>query len=304
VEVVTVIRSEWKWRSDNWIAPRLSSSRRVDSAPERVHKAVAKPPKRTPSAPREGRSNTDKLRILPLVFVCGLLPSPAFAQLTTIGPGTPGVTEYQMGLAETADPNFFTPTFTPIVPLQPGGSGLDFLNAAIGDPHGCLLGCVVDWQDFVKSASDVTSGFSMFDVHFSKPVSFVSALQMQIIDGNSAEVLAFNSANQLVGACSVTFAGDTSANPPGCETGIKVIFTDDTDYSVGNLSISTGRLDISTVLIGGSFDVGSTATGVKFGVGVPEPGTLSLLVLGLAGVGFMRRRKAKLSLARRSSLEA
>ena len=85
----------------------------------------------------------DKLRILPLVFVCGLLPPPAFAQLTTIGPGTPGVTESVMTLTQTgvsADGfPFFSPVFTPI-PLGSEESH-GFYNAEQIDPsNGCLPG--------------------------------------------------------------------------------------------------------------------------------------------------------------------
>ena len=46
----------------------------------------------------------DKLRILPLAFICGLLTTPAFAQPITIGPETPGVSQSQVSLVNKGTP--------------------------------------------------------------------------------------------------------------------------------------------------------------------------------------------------------
>jgi hypothetical protein len=58
-----------------------------------------------------GKINMDELRIRSVAFVCALLSTPAFAPLTTIGPGTPGVTESVMTLEPTSAAFFFKPQF-------------------------------------------------------------------------------------------------------------------------------------------------------------------------------------------------
>lgn len=232
----------------------------------------------------------DKLRILPVSFVCGLLSTPGFAQLTTIGPGTPGVTESSMTLTQTSIVNglpFYTPVFTPI-PLGSQGS-----SAAFGSEDwdmtmgGCLKGC--------EGSPGSNQGLEMFDVSFSKPVSFVSALQLT---GNEMGVAlwAYDGADQLVGSC-VNTIDYPYPMPAGCSKYVSIVGPQYDPTSVTtSVSVANSLANISTVLIGGYSGTFSQVLSVTFSAtpvkGVPEPGTLSLLLLALARLAVTRKREA------------
>lgn len=229
----------------------------------------------------------DKLRIVPLAFVCWLLGAPALAQITTIDPGTPGVTESIITLQQTSVVNgapFYSPTFTKVaLGSLPGGFDQDFFVAS------CLDGCV-------PPEPAVVAGFSVFDVSFSKPVSFITVLQMGIFDGNGAEVLAFNNSLHEIGSCLGVFAfpGPPSfSSPPGCY--VVTSGTNANGLGLGNFTVSLSKPDITMVLIAGGDGSPAFGTAVQFSVApiaTSEPATLALMFLGLAGVGFaVRRRK-------------
>lgn len=229
----------------------------------------------------------DRFRISPLALFCCLLSDPVLAQVTIIGPSTPGVTESEMTLVATSNPGFFAPEFTPVA-LGSHPGGFDPTNFdLVADPHGCLQGC------FLPS-SDNPTGLVMFDVTFSKPVSAVSVLQMGLAFGNGAEVLAYNSADLPVGHCFGTFLGTPSAsnppdsNPAGCYKVTSVEGIDGADGGLGNLTISNSTPDITTVLVAGI--AGSPAFGEAVQFGVPEPGTCSLFALSLLSLAITRRR--------------
>lgn len=142
----------------------------------------------------------DKLRILPLAFACGLvLSAPALAQLQTLAPGTPGITEFEVTLKVTgASIPLAFPQFTPIHPLQSAGGGSDFFFfAATG--RGCFGGC--DPYPYGPDTVIPSDVFSMFDVTFQTPVNKVVALGMTVWDCDTAcsgaQILAFDG-QQLV----------------------------------------------------------------------------------------------------------
>lgn len=243
-------------------------------------------------------------RILPLAFVCGLLSTPAFAQLTTIGPNTPGVSEFDVTMVQKGPavcmgdvgpiPCFF-PSLTAIHPLQSGGGGLDFGNLA-ADNNGCFQGCGVPFLGSgPASPGDITSLFKVFAVSFQtqKPVTTVVALQMPAFPMSCpslscetpAEVLAFDG-QQIVSTCIVVAPG-------GCYSDTHLVQTTPggipAEY-IGNLTVSAPEIT-SVWIAAGNFGSAQVAMDVQFGTSsVPEPGTFALFAIALACLAVTRRR--------------
>jgi hypothetical protein len=230
----------------------------------------------------------DKLRILPVAFVFGLLSTPAFAQLTTIGPGTPGVTESIMTLQQTSIVNgaaFFSPIFTKVaLGSLPGGEDDQYMVPF--SPNACVDGCFL----FNPSAAPYVS---VFDVTFSKPVSMVSVLQMGIDEFNGAYVVALNSSLQEIGSCFAVFEPPANSSmPSGCYQAPENPLLQEAS---GNLTVSLSKPDISTVLIAGADGAAAFGTAVQFSatpVATPEPSTFALLAFALAGLAVTRKRCA------------
>ena len=244
----------------------------------------------------------DKLRSLPVVFVCGLLATPAFAQLTTIGPNTPGVSEFNVTMVQKGPavcmgdvgpiPCFF-PSLTAIHPLEPGGGGLDYGSLA-ADNNGCFQGCGVPILGSGSPAlvSDVLGLFKVFDVSFQtgKPVTKVEVLQMPAFPMSCpsftcvspAEVLAFDG-QRIVSTCIVV-------SPGGCYSDTHLVQTTPGGIPVeyiGNLTVSAPNIT-SVWIAAGNVGPAQVAKNIQFGFGVPEPGTFTLFVLALAGLVIRR----------------
>ena len=221
----------------------------------------------------------DKARILP--FLCGLLCTPAFGQLTTVGPNTPGVTESIMTLTPSptsSDPDFALPVFTPHLNGSPTGDVAISGDSTFPFPPdtGCLEGCDMGEPGF----------FRALEVSFATPVSLVDVMQLQAAF-NLGAVFAYNAAGQLVGACEDSWPIQGINGPGSCYQLLSITSTG------GLTSFTIQAPGIVTVLAGGYLDNDSIdVPAVSFApTAAAEPGTLILMALGLAGVGFMRRRK-------------
>ena len=225
-----------------------------------------------------------KLRILPLMFICGLVSAPTFADLITVGgPGSQGLAQvFDLTLTPTSQANIFDLTSTP----SPGGgdgSFDDFQTSALSCVHGCSLSGTpipIDPQ-----------AWGTLDVKFTNGTNFVGAEVSPVFDGE-VRLIALNSSGNVIDGCDGEIIGGMPPLIVG-SCGFATSFNPSTQFGTFQLSAP----GISEVLISGSASCGgcglpgaASVAGVEFS-SVPEPGTLALFVLGVLGLGFVRRRR-------------
>jgi hypothetical protein len=233
------------------------------------------------------------LRIPLWAVVCWSFSTQAFAQITTIGPGTPAVTESIMTLKQTGVVNgspFYSPMFTPIPLGSEAAQGFLGTASNFDMSTGCLQGCSAG------PAESINPDFRLLDVGFSKPVSFASALQVSGTEMD-IELWAYDRSNRLVGLCTGSILYPPPATNSEC---VKIVSGPNGPVPLftGSYTIFDSTANISTVLIGGNGSDSSEVQSVTFSTKpvkeVSEPGAFALFMLALVGfaIASMRRVSA------------
>jgi hypothetical protein len=185
-------------------------------------------------------------------------------------------------------PGIYAPVLSPVYAYGDSFSSVDAPNVyqvssyELQDPttENCIEQCLGngDGYSYIGDAELVA--------RFDTPVSYVS-VQQTFNFTNGAWVQAFNSANQLVGYCVSWIDYQT-----GCTSYVSggLVNGEGGPTTTWDFSISDADADISTIVVAGLNFPPDEVESIQYG-SVPEPATFSLLGLGLAGVGFMRRRK-------------
>lgn len=131
---------------------------------------------------------------------------------------------------------------------------------------------------------------STFDLDLVYDSTIMTAVSVTF--GNQLDLFGFGSVQDVMGGGGVLNLSELSLDGPAILDSLQLdAFTLAT---VGFVAIHTGFSDISldNVILGDSLGDPFAAELGSARVNVPEPSTLALLGLGLAGLGFARRRKA------------
>ncbi len=218
-----------------------------------------------------------------------VIDASAYAAGTNVSNAAPGVT-LRLISNDPAAPNNYTPVYSPVL-VTPCGA--EACNSA-GEPLGLGLPVIngMEWESCYERgqlglpALDCNGSWRVLEVAFNEDISQISIESVWTIDPPS--MIALDSSGNEVLSCLSMGPGNPNpqpSSPAGCLT-----YTQFGSFGTfaGTASLDVTGLDVARVIFASWTGFG-VVTNVSYSV--PEPGTLALMVLGLAGVFGARARK-------------
>lgn len=225
-----------------------------------------------------------------------------FAPETNISYSTPGVTMSAMGYVYSYSESPSIAVYTPVLtgPVYSHALSVDLCSMEYNPPSG--VSCPASGNQVLSPAagSGITvdeaawrlgggepgppclgpcinrmATDTLLRIDFATPTNYVDALGLQV-GGDPPAMWAYDAAGNLVASC------EGFVDP--CSEGY---VTSASDWL--KLSVSTPSSDISTVLLSGE---NQHLLFERFGY-APEPGTLGLMGIGLASIGFALRKRVR-----------
>lgn len=159
-----------------------------------------------------------------------------------------------------------------------GMTDTNFFASTYGNEGGLLQGGLV-----VPNGGVYDFNVAAFRADFTKPTNFVNVIFNASGSGDVGGIAAYDSNFNLVAYCVQSEGWYT---PPPCGS----VLGSGASGTFFSFSVFSGTSNISHIVVDGVLALDDLQFVAP--AGVPEPATLSLLGLGVVGVGFMRRRKA------------
>jgi hypothetical protein len=219
----------------------------------------------------------------------------AYAAGTDVSNAAPGVT-LRLISNDPATPNNYTPVYSPVVVTPCAAEACNSAGEALGLGPPVING--MDWEACYERGQlglpslDCNGTWRVLEVALNEDIGQLSIESVWTIDPPS--MIALDSSGNEVLSCLSMGPGNPNtqpSSPAGCLTYTQ--FGSFGTYA-GTASLDLTGLDVSRVIFASWTGFG-VVTNVSYSV--PEPGTMALMMLGLAGAFAARRRGRPQALA-------